>query len=167
MKKGILITVGLVVLIGGLIGYLFLQKAERGASIRYRGVRNPDTKTIYLADASNVTVAKTSVLSLLTGLSNRFDAIVWITTTPDSFSLADPYDPTITYRTADNATQAVTLAAKIMNDSGWINSAQERYLFHSFVLDDSTEELIRHCIKDMVFTSFTKVGYDYVPPRKK
>lgn len=139
--------------------------SKQDKEVHYRGIRSADTKTVYLADARNVTTAKQSVLTLMTRLSNRFDAIIWITATPDSFSSADPYDPTITYRTVDTATHGVLAAVQVMRDSGWVNSATQRYLFHSFALDDSTEQLIRRQVKDTVFTNFTKVGYDYVPTK--
>lgn len=168
MKKVISIAIGVIILMGGLvIIYQLQKKAEHATTIHYRGLRSPDTKTVYLADAHNVTIAKDGVLNLMVQLGNRFDAIIWITSTPDSFGVADAYDPTIIYLTADSATHAVALAAKIMRDSGWTNSAAQRNLFHSFALDDPTEELVRKYMKDVTFSAFTKVAYDYVPPRKR
>jgi hypothetical protein len=165
MKKLIIWTSVVVIILGTVIVYLVYNKQQQDSlkNKSYRSAPSDSMKIVYLANADTIAKAKDGVANLLYKLSNYFDAVIWITTTPDSFPSADPLDPRIKYYTSPNDSEAILLAKKIFIDNGWPQTARIRYIFHSNMLISSQEEMIKKLVKDGIIITGVQVGYNYTP----
>lgn len=166
VKKIILSVVIIVLVFGIIVGFLIYNKnqSDLQRKQKYAGEPNDSTKTVYLAKVdSSISIAKSGVMGLLHRLTNYFDAVVWITTEPDSFPSTDPLDPRIRYYTTPNDSMAILLAKKIFIDNNWTQKTQ-RLIFQSSTFAKKQEEMLTKMTNDGTITGIALLEYNYKLP---
>lgn len=164
VRKTALVLVVAVLVIGSIVGFFIYNKNQTDLQKKqkYAGQPNDSTKTVFLAKVDTVAKAKSGVTGLLRRFSNYFDAVIWITTEPDSFPQTDPIDPRIKYYTTSNDSTAILLAKKIFVDNNWMQKTH-RCIFHSSIFTKRQDEMLTAMSNDGIVTYIALLEYNYKP----